>query len=61
MAVIRMLVNEYASALYTEKDDITCGNKTDLIFIKEYRHTRFSLGELDTIIEFYAYHNLFFN
>ena len=56
-----MLVNEYASALYTEIDHITCGNKTDLMFIKEYNNTRFSLGDLDTIIEFYVYHNLFFN
>ena len=48
----RMLVNEYASALCTEKDYISCGNITDLMFIKECKNTRFSVGELDTIIEF---------
>ena len=50
-----MLVNEYASALYTVKDYITCGNITDSMFIVECNNTRFSLGELDTNIEFYAY------
>ena len=49
---LRMLVNEYASTLYTEKDYTTCGNITNLMFIKECNNTRFSLGELDTIIEF---------
>ena len=48
----RMLVNEYASALCNEKDYISCGNLTDLMFIKECNNTRFSVGELDTIIEF---------
>ena len=48
----RMLVNEYASALCNEKDYISCGNITDLMFIKEFNNTRFSVGELDTIIEF---------
>ena len=55
----RKLVNEYASALCTEKDSkhnlycITCGNINDLIIaLKKCDKTRFSLGELDTIIEF---------
>ena len=48
----KMLVNEYASALCNAKDYISCGNLTDLMFTKECNNTRFSVGELDTIIEF---------
>ena len=48
----RVLVKEYASALCNEKDYISCGNITDLMFIKECNNTRFSVVELDTIIEF---------
>ena len=47
-----MLVHEYASALCSAKHYITCGNINGLMFIKECNNIRFSLGELDTAIEF---------
>ena len=57
----RMLGNEYASALYTEKDYITCGNITDLMFIKECNNTRFHWENLILLLNFFVYLNLFFN
>ena len=48
----RMLVNEYASALYTEKDYITCGNITDL---KNVTTQGFHWENLILLLKFYAY------
>ena len=47
----RKSIFQCVSSLYTERDYITCDNIRDLIVIRDWNDTKFSQGEIATLIE----------